>query len=156
MVDGLVALMQESYVEIPAERRDLVEELSTEVSDLEDQNLKLEEQIIAMENEQKGNECVAHIDNLTESFTDTQKEAFTELVEDLDVDDVETFKRKADILLSKFSKNLTESKDENNSEDEVTEENDDSDSDDTISEDLKAQSAGDYGSRIIELARKRM
>lgn len=104
MIEGILSLFKDSYVEIPNGRVDLVDKLAEEIKDLEKENASLEDSVAATELELKGSQCETYIKSLSEDLTDTQFEKFESLVEDLDIDNIATFKNKARVIRDNFFK----------------------------------------------------
>lgn len=104
LVEGIIGLLKTHYVEVPEERRDLVQELGesvtahkAEIAALEESNLKLRTQL-------NGAKCDTIFKSLASDLTESEVEKFETLVEDLSIDDVETFERKATVIRNTFFK----------------------------------------------------
>ena len=125
IVEGLIGLMQENYVEVPEERKDLIEELNTELGATRSEVEALEEELIGLRKKVKGAQCEKVFTRLSEGLSETQKEKFLSLVEDLSISDVELFEEKASTIRESFFKKGEEKiQEETDSTDEVlTEEN---------------------------------
>ena len=104
LVEGLVNLLKDSYFEIPADRKDIVESLASDVETLEEANTELEEQVATLTSVMKGKQCEDVVGSLAEGLTDTQAEKFVSLIEDFDIDDVDQFSKKAKIIREEFFK----------------------------------------------------
>lgn len=118
LVNGLVGLLKESYFEIPADRKDLVEEMSSDIKDLEEENTQLEEKVEKLELGLKGKQCEDIVAGLSEELTDTDTEKFVSLIEDFDIDDVDVFGKKAKIIRESLFGKLEEASEEDSTTDE--------------------------------------
>lgn len=125
IVEGLIDLMQENYVEVPEERKDLIEELNDELGATRSEVETLEEELIELRKKVKGAQCEKVFTRLSEGLSETQKEKFLSLVEDLSISNVELFEEKASTIReSFFTKGEEKIQEETDSTDEVlTEEN---------------------------------
>jgi hypothetical protein len=112
-ISGLRNLFVEHYIDIPEDKVSVVEELASQVTSLE---AKLNEQIetnINLNNVLNESKKVAVINTLTEGLTDTQKEKFVTLAENVSYSDIDTFTNKATTLReSYFSENAVKSQQE--------------------------------------------
>lgn len=97
-IDGLKNLFAESYIEVPAERFDVLGEMQAQLAELNDklnealdENLELKEAI---------NEAVKEsiIDEAAEDLADTQAEKLKSLTEGVEFTDAETFAKKVSII----------------------------------------------------------
>lgn len=118
LVEGLVGLLKESYFEIPADRKDLVESLSSDLEDSEEEVNRLEGLVEKLELAAKGKQCEDIVTGLSEGLADTQAEKFVSLIEDFDIDNVETFEKKAKIIRESLFGKLDESADDSNTDDD--------------------------------------
>ena len=109
-IAGLRNLFVEHYIDIPEDQVSVVEELASQVSTLEN---RLNEQIetnINLTNVLNESKKVSVIAQLTEGLTDTQKEKFVTLAENVSYTDIDTFTNKATTLReSYFSGNAVKS-----------------------------------------------
>jgi hypothetical protein len=94
-INGLKNVFVEHYIDVPAEKEDVVESLALKVEELEsklneshEDNMKLRESL-----EQNAVEKVAS--DIVEGLTDTQKDKFKTLMEGISFDSVEEFEKKA-------------------------------------------------------------
>ncbi len=112
-IAGLRNLFVEHYIDIPEDQVSVVEELASQVSTLEN---RLNEQIetnINLTNILNESKKVSVIAQLTEGLTDTQKEKFVTLAENVSYTDIDTFTNKATTLReSYFSGNAVKSQKE--------------------------------------------
>lgn len=158
IVKGLLKVLGESYVEIPKARRDLVDDMAEEIKTLEAENAELDEQVYTLTMSIKGGQCQAHINELSKSLTESNKEKFESLIEDYNIDDVEVFKEKTSIIF----KNFFEKK---NDEDISVDESNNDSADDELNENDNEYSSpgknktllgGDYGQRVLDAAKQRI
>ena len=107
---GLKTLFEEHYVDIPADKEEVVESLALKIEELED---KLNEEIdskVAMKKtieEMKAQQIVA---DLSEGLADTQKEKLRSLAENIEYTDNEEFKAKLETLKETYFSKTTEKK----------------------------------------------
>lgn len=101
-VGGLKSLFEEHYIDIPDEQVDVIatveEELEATQARLDEQmatNIQLKSQLVAYE-------AAAAVSELAEGLTDTEKEKFASLVEELEFDGIDTFKKKAQIIRESY------------------------------------------------------
>jgi hypothetical protein len=104
-MNNLKDLFTESYIEVPESKVDLVDELASEVDELEE---KLNDQTgnaIAMAEELEGYKRESIIREASRDLAETQVEKLKSLVADVDFDDDETFASKvATVKESYFNK----------------------------------------------------
>ena len=118
-MNNLKGLFTESYIEVPEEKVDLVDDLSDQVAELEEQLNKQTEQSMeqALELEYLKRESV--IRESAKGLAETQVEKLVDLSENVDFEDEESFKAKVETLKENYFKTKTQSV----SEDEVEEDN---------------------------------
>jgi AraC-like DNA-binding protein len=124
-MNGLKTLFTESYVEVPESKVDLVDELGTQVRELEEKLNETTEASIRMTGELEELKRDAIIREHSRDLAETQVEKLKSLAEDIDFEDAETFASKvATIKESYFTKKKVtvaeESVDEAAEEQEVT------------------------------------
>ena len=124
-MNGLKNLFTESYVEVPESKVDLVDELGTQVRELEEKLNETTEASIRMTGELEELKRDAIIREHSRDLAETQVEKLKSLAEDIDFEDAETFASKvATIKESYFTKKKVtvaeESVDEAAEEQEVT------------------------------------
>jgi hypothetical protein len=101
-IAGLRNLFVEHYIDIPEDKVSVVEELASQVSSLEN---RLNEQIetnINLNNVLNESKKVSVINQLTEGLTDTQKEKFMTLAENVSYSDIDTFTNKVNTLRESY------------------------------------------------------
>jgi transcription initiation factor IIF auxiliary subunit len=111
-VSGLKDLFEEHYIDVPEERYDVLGEMESKISELEE---KLNEQVAANVemsktiSEQKRQSIV---DSLSEGLTDTETEKFLGLVEELSYEDADSFQNKVKTIRENYftTKSSTEIK----------------------------------------------
>jgi len=97
-MNSLKDLFVESYIEVPEEKVDLVDELAEQVEELETElNAKMETDM-ALREELEGFKRERVLYKLGEDLTDTQLEKLMTLSEDVDFDDEESFANKVGII----------------------------------------------------------
>lgn len=101
-IGGLKNLFEEHYIDVPEEKYDVMGALQEEVQDLQS---KLDEQInhnINLKQKVTGLQIKAIAESLAESLVETDKVKFFDLIEDLEVDSVESFERKAQVIKESY------------------------------------------------------
>lgn len=101
-IAGLRNLFVEHYIDIPDDKVSIVEELAAKVGQLE---TKLNEQIevnVNLNNVLNESKKTAVINQLTEGLTDTQKEKFVTLAENVNFTDLNTFSNKVQTLRESY------------------------------------------------------
>jgi len=104
-MNNLKDLFTESYIEVPESKVDLVDELATEVEELEEQLNTQTGKAIAMAEELEGYKRDAIIREASRDLAETQVEKLKSLVADVDFDDEDVFASKvATVKESYFNK----------------------------------------------------
>jgi hypothetical protein len=101
-ISGLRNLFVEHYIDIPEDKVSVVEELASQVSVLEN---RLNEQIetnINLNNILNESKKASVVNTLTEGLTDTQKEKFMTLAENVSYTDIDTFTNKVNTLRESY------------------------------------------------------
>ena len=118
-MNKLKDLFTESYIEVPEGKTDMVDELATQVEDLEAKLNETTEQAIEQAVELENLKKDAIIREHSKDLADTQVEKLKSLVGDVDFEDEETFTSKvATVKESYFTKNTTTNSGEVIAEDE--------------------------------------
>ena len=118
-MNKLKDLFTESYIEVPEGKTDMVDELATQVEDLESKLNETTEQAIEQAVELENLKKDAIIREHSKDLADTQVEKLKSLVGDVDFEDEETFTSKvATVKESYFTKNTTTNSGEVIAEDE--------------------------------------
>lgn len=95
---GLKALFEEHYVEIPAEKTDVVESLALRVEELEAKLNEATDKNISLSKSLEETNVRTVSEDLSIGLTETQKEKFKSLLEAIDYTNSDEYKRKASIL----------------------------------------------------------
>ena len=103
-LQGLKGLFSEHYVEIPDDKLDVVESLSERVEELENSLNEQTERNIKLTKDIQEQEVAMITSELTEGMTDTEKEKFVDLVENISYSNTEEFKKKAGYILESHVK----------------------------------------------------
>jgi hypothetical protein len=107
-MEGLKGLFEESYIEVPESKVDLVDDLAETVEELEESLNKTTEQAIHMAEELEFFQRREIVREAARDLADTQVEKLNSLVEDIDFEDAETFAQKvATVKESYFTKKET-------------------------------------------------
>lgn len=117
---GLKGLFEESYIDVPESKVDLVDGLAEQVEELEGKLNETTEQVISMSEELVQYKRQAIIAEAAEDLAETQAEKLNSLVDSLDFEDEETFASKvATVKESYFKKSQSASEElvEESSED---------------------------------------
>lgn len=117
---GLKGLFEESYIDVPESKVDLVDGLAEQVEELEGKLNETTEQVISMSEELVQYKRQAIIAEAAEDLAETQAEKLNSLVDSLDFEDEETFSSKvATVKESYFKKSQSTSEEivEESSED---------------------------------------
>ena len=108
---GLKGLFEESYIEVPESKVDLVDDLADTVEELEESLNATTAKAIELSEELEGYKRDAIIREHSRDLAETQREKLASLVEDVDFEDAETFATKVQTVKeSYFKQEVTESK----------------------------------------------
>jgi len=108
-MSNLKDLFVESYIEVPESKVDLVDDLATQVEELEEQINSTTARSIALQEELEDYKRDAIIREASRDLAETQVEKLSSLVENIDFVDEETFTKKvATVKESYFSKKTQE------------------------------------------------
>lgn len=107
-IAGLKELFENSFVEVPEEKADLVDELFTENRKLEDELNKLIQEKMALEEKNLVNECASVFLEVSNDLTDTQVEKLASLSEGIEFSDVDTYRNKLSVLKESYLTKTTE------------------------------------------------
>jgi hypothetical protein len=116
---GLKDLFVESYIEVPEDKVDLVDDLAEQVESLENENNKLVDDAITMAEKLEGYERERIIFEMSDDLADTQVDKLTKLAENVDFDDEESFKERIATIKETYF-----GKDKSSSQEEITEDTD--------------------------------
>lgn len=101
-MSGLHKLFEESYVEVPESKVDIVNELAAENEKLEESYNSLREEIASLREKNEMFQKEAIINEVSEGLADTQADKLRSLVEDLDYDDDETYRKKVKMVRESY------------------------------------------------------
>ena len=112
-MSSLQTVFKEHYIEVPEGKDDLVEDLHSQVSELEEQLNKSTEDSIELFNKVQSYERAEVVREQSSGLAETEAEKLASLVEDIDFDNKESFEMKVKTVKeSYFTKEVTESVDE--------------------------------------------
>ena len=106
----LKQLFENSYIHVPAEKIDLVDELFAENRQLEENLHALMKKNLELQEKSLVNECANVFMELSSDLADTQVEKLASLTEGIEFDSVEQYKEKVQILKESYFNSKTESK----------------------------------------------
>lgn len=123
-MQGMANLFAENYIEVPADKIDLVGDLELKIEDLQNKLDEAMEKQIQLASENKAYVFQDAIVEASRGLTMTQQDKFVELVEGLDVDDIDEFKSKLAVIKEHYfkAKPVTESTEINDDPVEIEEE----------------------------------
>jgi hypothetical protein len=101
---GLKQLFENSYVQVPEEKADLVDELFAENRKLEESINELIAKNMELQENNLVNECATVFVELSSDLTDTEVEKLASLSEGLEFSDVNTYKTKLGVLKESYFK----------------------------------------------------
>ena len=99
---GLKVLFENNYVEVPEEKYDLVETLAQSVVDLEGQLQEELQNNIDLRAEVKEKSKEEVFAEVTEDLVDTDVEKVKTLVENIDFEDADTFRKKVEVIKENY------------------------------------------------------
>ena len=97
-MSSLKDLFVESYIEVPAEKRDIVEELNAEFNQATDQLAEAEIEIQGLKEEIETYERAAVLDSLAEGLSENEFYRLKTIVEDVEFIDKSTFEKKVSTI----------------------------------------------------------
>ena len=110
---SLQSVFKEHYIEVPEGKDDLVEDLNSQVTELEEQLNKSTEDSIELFNKVQSYERAEVVREQSSGLAETEAEKLASLVEDIDFDNKESFEMKVKTVKeSYFTKEVNESVDE--------------------------------------------
>ena len=104
---SLQQVFKEHYVEVPEGKVDLVDELSTQVSELEESLNKSTEENIKLTESVSGLQRDDIVRKASSGLALTEAEKLASLVEDIDFDDAESFEMKVNVIKESYFKSET-------------------------------------------------
>jgi hypothetical protein len=111
-IDGLKKLFEESYIEVPAEKRDLLGELQEQVASLQESLESIESENVKLNSLINEARIEAAFDDIAEGLADTQIEKLRTLAEGMSFDSIEDYREKLEIVKHQY---FSESKGEQKS-----------------------------------------
>ena len=118
---SLKDLFIENYIEVPAEKRDLVEELNTVNEETESELTEAKAEIESLQEQVESFERSEVLSSLSEDLSETESHRLQSIFEDVDFGDKESFAKKAQTVKS----SIFESKEETSQEDSLVENTED-------------------------------
>jgi hypothetical protein len=104
-LSGLKSLFEEHYIDIPENKVDVIESLTLRIEELEETVNNTIEENIELTKIVNKNEVTSIVNDISEDLSDSQKEKFTKLIEDIGYSSVDEFKNKANIIKETYFKN---------------------------------------------------
>ena len=104
---SLQQVIKEHYVEVPEGKVDLVDELSTQVAELEESLNKSTEDNIKLTESVSGLQRSEIVRKASSGLALTEAEKLASLVEDIDFDDAESFEMKVNVIKESYFKSET-------------------------------------------------
>jgi len=101
-IQGLKQLFEESYIEIPEEKRDLVDELQEQVASMQETLESVESENVRLNSLINEARIEAAFDDIAEGLADTQIEKLRTLAEGMSYDSVEDYREKLDIVKHQY------------------------------------------------------
>lgn len=101
-IRGLKGLFEENYVDVPEEKVDLVGQMESRISELEESLEESSAENIRLSKEIHLKEQCEITDSLAEDLTDTQKEKFFSLAENLSFEDLDEYKEKLGVIKEEY------------------------------------------------------
>lgn len=106
-IDGLKNLFTESYIEVPAEKFDLIKAQESKIKELEE-SLNVEKKNSRRSlKEAKRLHCESIITKQTSDMTEVEKAKFIKLVESVDFNSIEQFEKKVKTLKESYTRKTT-------------------------------------------------
>lgn len=101
-IHGLKELFENSYIEVPEEKTDLVDELFAENRQLEENINALMKQNMELQEKNLVNECANAFMEMTSDLADTEAEKLASLSENMEFDGVDQYKEKLALLKESY------------------------------------------------------
>jgi len=130
-IQGLKGLFEESYIEIPEEKRDLVDELQEQVASMQESLESIESENVRLNSLINEARIEAAFDDVAEGLADTQIEKLRTLAEGMSFENAEDYREKLDIVKHQY---FNESKSEKQSSTGLIDEETNVGSNDDLSE----------------------
>lgn len=103
-IGGLKTLLSEHSVDVADEQVDLVEGLTTELDETNEQLKSVILELSEARKELERVQCESILSEATKDLVETEKERFVSILGEMDYEGVEDFQNKVDILMSTFKK----------------------------------------------------
>jgi hypothetical protein len=114
-MNALQVVFKEHYIEVPEGKVDLVDELSSQVAELEESLNKTTEENIRLYESTQSLERAEIVRRHSSGLAETEAEKLSSLVEDIEFDNAESFEMKVSVVKeSYFKQDVNESVDEVN------------------------------------------
>lgn len=133
-IQGLKNLFEESYIEVPEEKRDLVDELQERCEKLEESLESIESENVRLNSLIGEARVEAAFDDVAEGLADTQVEKFRTLAEGMTFEGIEDYREKLEIVKHQY---FNESKSEKQSSTGLIDEETNVGSNDDLSEETR-------------------
>lgn len=101
-IEGLKKLFEESYVEVPEDKIDLIEELESKVEHLQESLETIEAENVRLNKVIKEDNIDDIFNDISEGLADTQVEKFRSLVEGIEFESAEEYQRKLEIIKEQY------------------------------------------------------
>lgn len=101
-INNMRSLFTESYINIPEEKFDVVEQLTTKVQELEDKLNEAVHENIELTNSIAEMACQEAVDELCEGLTAIQADKLRKLSEGVEFDSIDNFKKKVSIIKENY------------------------------------------------------
>lgn len=102
LIDGLRGLFAEHCIEIPEDKADIVEDLQAQLASLEEKFNESINETIELKKIINEAEKESVIEEVSEGLAVTQSEKLRTLVEDLDFSDIESFRKKVELVKENY------------------------------------------------------
>lgn len=150
IVEALVNVLKENLIDVEADTADQLNQLTEQNEKLHDEVSSLENQLLEAKGLNNYHQCLKIFDTLAADLTESQKEKFEKLVEDLDVGNVEKFEEKASLIKKTFFEEKSDSdEDEDKGESEKPDSKDSKEKD--SGDDKPVKESRDVLSRAAQL-----
>jgi phenylpyruvate tautomerase PptA (4-oxalocrotonate tautomerase family) len=112
-INGMKELFENSYVQVPEDKIDLVDELFAENKKLEESVNELIKQKMELEQSNLVNECATAFIEMSSGLTDTEVEKLANLSEGIEFNDLESYKNKLSVIKESYFNNNNNSNNSN-------------------------------------------
>lgn len=108
-INGLKNLFSESYIEVPEEKIDLIDELASRVAELEESLESVEAENVKLSKVISEAQVEAAFDTVSEDLADTQIEKLRVLAEGMEFDSIDEYMQKLEIVKKQYFNENAES-----------------------------------------------